>query len=374
MTKPDDKTTTDNNTKDLFNNQNLLLIRQAVMGQLPAPKNNLLDTLPQTKYYESKDKPAPTLHRQARGYMKTTASLVGRDKDKEQSLFDLPRFDTNTRAYKETLTKNTAIAGHLCLALWQTSKNDKGVYTIDNLKRFADKLNITPQELKIYLIYLGGYQRPITKLNIIREKGKKDKRILSIYHDKLFLVRFNILLKDKETENDFTNDDKIGTNYCSFIKDRDITSVDVAPSTSFIEELQGRGLGNVLVDDGFVAFSLGLSDLAYKLFCFSGSNKPNYKINFDKLIEKKNLNLERQIKGEYTATGKRLRAGKGKPKILAKIQEALTELKDKGHLTKWAYDEATELFSWTYSSKIIKHRELMPPKTEQAEETGQTRQ
>jgi len=323
---------------------------------------------------EKKPLPPLPIHRQARGLMKTAGALVGRDTEPEQTLFDAPRFHTEINPLKATLSRNTAITANLLIALWQKNKNDKGFYTIDNLTEIAKLLNIIPQELKLYLIYLGGYQRPITKLNIIREKGKKDKRILSIYHDKLFLVRFNILLKDKETENDFTNDDKIGTNYCSFIKDRDITSVDVAPSTSFIEELQGRGLGNVLVDDGFVAFSLGLSDLAYKLFCFSGSNKPNYKINFDKLIEKKNLNLERQIKGEYTATGKRLRAGKGKPKILAKIQEALTELKDKGHLTKWAYDEATELFSWTYSSKIIKHRELMPPKTEQAEETGQTRQ
>ena len=378
MTKPDDKTTTDNNTKDLFNNQNLLLIRQAVMGQLPTPKNNLLDTLPQTKYYESKDKPAPTLHRQARGYMKTTASLVGRDKDKEQSLFDLPRFDTNTRAYKETLTKNTAIAGHLCLALWQTSKNDKGVYTIDNLKRFADKLNITPQELKIYLIYLGGYQRPITKLNIVREKGKKEKRILSIVHDKLFHIKFNTLLKQSETESTFTKDDRTGTNYLSFIRDRDIYSVEISPSISLQEELEGGGLGNVLVDDRFVAFSLDLSDLAYKLFCLSGSNKPSFKITFDKLITPRHLNLEKQVKGVYDSTGRRLRAGKGKPRILARIKEALQELESKGHLTKWAYDKARDIFSWAYSNKIIKHKELLPLKVEagqllkaEPEQTGQ---
>ena len=321
-----------------------------------------------TKYYTIKDKPEQPLHRQARGYMKTTASLVGRDMNEERTLFDLPRFDTDTKLYKKTLSKNTAIAGHLCLAFWQTHKDDRGIYTIDKLKHFADRLGITPQELKIYLIYLGGYQRPITKLNIIKEKGKKEKRILSITHDKLFHIRFNIRLKDGETEAGFTKDDRVGTDYLNFIRDRDIYSVEISPSISLQEELQGGGLGNVLVDDLFVAFSLGLSDLAYKLFCLSGSNKPSFRIGFDKLVSKKYLNLETQLKGVYDTRGKRLRAGKGKPRILARIKEALNELLGTGHLTKWAYNEDRDIFSWTYSDKIIKHKALLPLKTE---ETGQ---
>ena len=302
------------------------------------------------KIFTPAEKPPLPIHRQARGLMKTAGQLVSKDTEPEKSLFDIPKFHTEINPYKETLSRNTAITAQLLLALWQRNKDDKGIYKIDNLTKIAKLLNIIPQELKLYLIYLGGYQRPIVKLNVIKgEKGKKDKRILSIYHDKLFFVKFNILLKDGETENTFTNDDRIGTNYCSFIKDRDITSVEVAPSASFIEELQGSGLGNVLVDDSFVAFSLGLgSDLAYKLFCLSGSNRPNYKITFAKLIDPKHLNIERQVKRQ------------GKPRELARIQEALKELLDKEHLTKWAYDEARDEFSWTYSSKLIKHKELLP--------------
>jgi hypothetical protein len=267
----------------------------------------------------------------------------------------------------------TAITGNLLLALWQANKEDNNLYKITNLSEIARQIKASTQELKLYLIYLGGYQRPITKLSIIREQGKKDKRILSIYHDKIFYIKFNIRLKDEEKDGDFNNDARVGTNYLNFIKDRDIESVEVMPSASIQEELAGSGLGNVLVDDSFVAFSLGLSDLAYKLFCFSGSNKPTFKITFNKLIDKKYLNLEQQVKGTYNEAGKRIKTGKGQAKILERIKDALAELKDKGHLTKWEYNEQTELFSWTYSDTVIKHKLLLkkPDKTEQIDETRQ---
>ncbi len=310
-------------------------------------------------------KPLP-IHRQARGYMKTTASLVGKDMEQERSLFTLPSYDYDTKALKDVLSKNTAITGNLLLALWQKNKNEQGFYTIESLTTIADLLHITPQELKIYLIYLGGYQYPVVKFN-------KETRILSVYHDKLFFVKFNIQLKDGETQNSFTNDDRIGNNSVNFIRDRDIKSIDISPSKSIIEEYQGKGLGNVLVDDAFISFCLGLSELAYKLFSFSGSNKPTFKISFNKLISKKYLNLEKQVKGVYDATGKRKSAGQGRARVLKRIQEALKELTDKGHFTSWVYDEARDMFSWAYSNKIIKHKELLPLKVK-SDETGQTGQ
>lgn len=318
-------------------------------------------------------KPTPQLHKQARGYLKTTASLVGKDTNQQKSLFEIPHFDTAINPYKEVLSKMTAITGNLLLALWQANKDDNNIYKITNLSEIARQIKATPQELKLYLIYLGGYQRPITKLNIIKEQGKKDKRILSIYHDKIFYIKFNIRLKDEEKDGDFNNDARVGTNYLNFIKDRDIESVEVMPSLTLQEELAGSGLGNVLVDDNFVAFSLGLSDLAYKLFCFSSSNKPTFKITFKKLIDKKYLNLESQVYGEYNKAGKRIKTGKGQGKILERIKDALTELKDKGHLTKWEYNEETELFSWTYSNTVIKHKLLLkqPSNTGQTDQTGQ---
>ena len=310
-------------------------------------------------------KPTPQLHKQARGYLKTTASLVGRDTSQQKSLFEIPHFDTAINPYKEVLSKMTAITGNLLLALWQANKDDNNIYKITNLSDIARQLKVEPKELKLYLIYLGGYQRPMTKLNIIKEQGKKEKRILSIYHDKIFYIKFNIRLKDNEKDGDFNNDARVGTNYLNFIKDRDIESVEVMPSLTLQEELAGSGLGNVLVDDSFVAFSLGLSDLAYKLFCFSGSNRPTFKIGFNKLAGKNYLNLEGQLKKQ------------GKPRILQTIKNALKELKDKGHLKEWFFDEQTEFFSWTYSNAVIKHKELLKKEVkrlttpDQTEQTGQ---
>ncbi|GAJ22025.1 unnamed protein product, partial [marine sediment metagenome] len=138
---------------------------------------------------------------------------------------------------------------------------------------------------------------------------------------------------------------RTGTNYISFIRDRFVKSVEITPSASIIEGLEGKGLGNVLVDDNFVAFSLGLSDLAYKLFCFSGSNRPTFKIGFRKLTSKKYLNLGKQIYGVYDDKGKRIRAGHGKKRILENIKIAFRELLAKGHLKEWGYNEIKDQFN-----------------------------
>jgi hypothetical protein len=323
----------------------------------------------------------PTLHKQARGYLKTTARLVGKDTSQQKSLFEIPHFDTDINPYKEVLTKMTAITGNLLLALWQANKDDNNIYKITNLSEIARQLRVEPKELKLYLIYLGGYQRPITKLKIVKERGKKDKRILSIYHDKIFYINFNIRLKDNEKDGDFNDDERVGTGYLNFIKDRDIESVEVMPAVSLQKELEGQGLGNVLVDDNFVAFSLGLSDLAYKLFCFSGSNKPTFKITFKKLIDKKYLNLESQVKGTFNKAGKRIKKGQGGARVLQRIKDALDELKNEKHLTKWSYNEQTDFFCWTYTDEVFKHKELLKKKAEtlkietiKTDETDQTRQ
>lgn len=325
--------------------------------------------------------PDSKLHKQARGYLKTTGRLVGREITRQTGLFDIPHFDTAINPYKETLSKMTGITGNLLLSLWQAKKDEREIYIIDNLTSIANILGISTQELKLYLIYLAGYQRPISKLEIIKEAGKKDKRILSVYSDKLFYIKFKFRLKDSERESDFLDNQRIGTHYLSFIKDRDVESVEVMPSASIQEELQGRGLGNVLVDDSFVAFSLDLSDLAYKIFCLSGSNKPHFKISFDKLISGNYLNLESQVKGRFNKEGKRIRKGQGKARVLSGLKDAFKELLDSGYFTKWSYDEQADMFSWTYSNKIIKHKDftrkepetlkIEAPKTEGTGQTGQ---
>ena len=295
------------------------------------------------------------LHKQSRGLQKTIARLAGKDTENPQgNLFVLPTYQSDTNPYKDTLTKNTGILAQYLFALWQAKKNSEGYYRIENLTQTALELGWTSQDLKTYFICLGGYQYPITKFD-------KGKGIMTLYTDKIFKVKFNINLNSGETENSFTNDDRIGTNLVSFIKSREVASIDIEPSNSFIEDYNGRGLGNVfVVSDGLTAYCLGLSLLAYKIFCFSGSNKPSYKIGFDKLIE--SLNLSRQLKTN------------GKPRILKNIEKALNELQTTGHLTNWAFDKKAELYSWTYTNKIIRHKELLPKKEQPAGETDKTGQ
>jgi len=310
-----------------------------------------------------------SLNKQPRGYLKTSAKSVAKDTSKT-SFFKVPHFDNEINPFKEAFSKKTAITGNLLIALWQARKDDKNILKITNLSEIARLLDVTVQELKLYLVYLGGYQRPITKLEIIKEPGKKEKRILSTYSDKIFYIKFKFVLQDGEKEEDFNNDFRVGTSYLNFIKDRDIESVEVIPALSLQEELKGGGLGNVLVDDSFIAFCLGLSDLAYKLFCLSSSNKPNFTITFDKLVGAKYLNLEEQIKGTYNKAGKRIKAGIGRPKMLNRIKDALDELKNKGHLQEWSYNEETELFRWTYTDKYIKHKELIKEKVENLQDVN----
>jgi len=285
------------------------------------------------------------MHRQSRSLLKTSASGVGRDR--EQTLFTLPAYRGNINPFKKVMSKNTAIMGNLLIKLWQKHKDEKGIFTIKNLTKIARIMKTSPQELKVYLLCLAGYQYPVTKIN-------KETRTLSIYSDKLFYIKFNMRFKKGEDEDSFT-----GTNYISFIRDRFVKSVEITPSASIIEGLEGKGLGNVLVDDNFVAFSLGLSDLAYKLFCFSSSNRPTFKISFRKLTSKKYLNLGKQIYGVYNDKGKRIRAGQGKRRILENIKRAFTELLVKEHLKEWEYNEAKDQFNWVYSDKFIKHKEFL---------------
>jgi len=297
---------------------------------------------------DQKDK----LHKQPRGLLKTTASTVGKDND-SLSLFSLQTYDESLQPSRETISRNTAITGQYLIALWQKNKDEDGIYKIKNLSEIARPLNVTPQELKNYLIYLSGYIYPVTT----RERLPNGKTRMYITNDLLFKVRWSFLFKDGEDEKQYNNDKRVGTRLSNYIKDLPVESVEITPNKSFIEELEGSGLGNILVSDEIVAFSLNLTPTAYKLFCLSGSNRPTFKISLKKLVDKKYLNLESLLYGVYDK-GKRIRAGKGKPYVLTKIEEALNELQKAGHIASWNYEEKDEMFSWTYTDKIYKHKEL----------------
>jgi hypothetical protein len=303
-----------------------------------------------TKFFGEEGQEKPELHKQSRGLLKTAGVMVGRSK-REKNMFKNPMFDGVINPRRETMPKTTAIVGLLLYKLWQENKDEMGIYTIKNLGEVAGLLGITTQNLKIHLVYLGGYalKSPIVYEVFKDEKGRKGFAV-----DRLFYVKFFMRFKDGEKEEDFTEEWRVGTDWCNFIKDREVLCVQIEPSMTLKKELAGDKFGYVYVDDGIISFSLGLSDLAFKIFCFSASNRPNFKIRFNKLINKKYLNLEEQVKKE------------GKPAMLKEIQEALTELKDKGHIKEWSYDPIKDMFSWSYTDAVVKHQDffvLPPPDT-----------
>lgn len=293
------------------------------------------------------------LHKQPRGLLKTTASNVGKD-TQSLSLFNAPNYDDALQPIRETISKNTGIMAQYLMLKWQRQKNDEGVYIINNLSDIARELSFEQREIKNYLIYLGGFIYPV----ISREKLPDGKTRVSISNSLMFSVKWNFIFNNGKREQDYTNDDRIGTRLSNYIRELPVQSVEIVPNQAFIDELEGKGLGNIFVSDEHIAFSLGLSDMAYKILSLSGSNKSYFKIGFNKLVNKKHLNQESLIRGVYNKSGKRIRAGKGKPYVLTKIKEALTELQQAGHLQSWNYEEKEDCFSWNCTDKIYKYKDL----------------
>jgi len=274
------------------------------------------------------------LHKQPRGYLKTTAKLVGRATD-EKTLFSLPEAipESGGNFLREVISRNTAILGNYLLQLWQ--QNGGGELVINNLSPIAEIMGNSNYEIKIYLLYLGGYVYPIID---------KDKDGLTLTTEQLFKVKFryNSKVADKYKDGNFT---EVGSGLTKFIKYEPIDSIEITPNPLFIKALEGKGLGNVLVvNDKFIKLALSLTDIAYKIFTYSASNKPSQKIAEDNLV--KHLGLDKQIKTQ------------GRPRVRSTIIKGLQELQDKEHIKSYSYEEATGMYLFTYSDKYVRHQEL----------------
>lgn len=272
------------------------------------------------------------LHKQPLNYLKTTAKLVGKSTG-ERSLFSLPEYLPEENTLRSKISKNTSILGQYLLELWQ--KNGNQTLVINNLSVLSDKLNNTNYETKMYLLYLGGYTYPITDRN---ENGE-----LSFEMSQLFHIKFTY---SKEVGDALERGelDKIGNKILALIENHEIKNITVTPNEKFISAIEGKGLGNVLVvSDNFIKLSLSLTDIAYKIFSYSASNKPNQKIGEAGLI--KQLGLEAQVKAQ------------GIPRIRATILKGLEELKEKEHIKEYLFDYNTKMYSFSYSSKFIRHKQ-----------------
>jgi hypothetical protein len=275
------------------------------------------------------------LHKQPRNYLKTMGELVGKSTG-ERSLFSLPELISEEKnTLKKNISKNTGILGQYLLELWQENNNQDLVIT--NLSVLSEKLNNTNYETKMYLLYLGGYTYPIIDTNVEGE--------LDLVTEQLFRIKFTYGkdVRDAYDRGDFEFE-KVGTEKTTMLLKQRIKHITVTPNERFINAIKGKGLGNVLVvSDNFIKLSLSLTDIAYKIFSYSASNKPNQKIGEAGLI--KHLGLEIKVKTQ------------GMPRIRETILKGFEELKEKEHIKEYLFDYNTKMYSFSYTNKFIRHKE-----------------
>lgn len=285
---------------------------------------------------------ADKLTKQPRNLLKTVAKQIGNTTE-EPTLFTLPNKTETSVAVsniKEEMSKNTGALAFYLIQLYQQNNNKP--LTIDNLNPLAEVMNCNNYRLKLYLLYLGGYVYPL----VDRDERTKE---LVLTNELLFKVefRYSDKLADKyqiSSSGEVLGVERIGTGLLNFIKDEPINRVIITPSPLFIKALEGKGLGNILtVNDKFVGLILELTDIATKILTYSSSNKPSQKIAEDNLV--KHLGLNKQIKTQ------------GRPRVRATVLKGLQELQDKGHITSYSYEEATSMYSFTYSDKYVKYKE-----------------
>ena len=282
------------------------------------------------------------LHKQPRSLLKTVAQRISNTTD-EPTLFTLPqKVEPGGGAIgelKEEISKNTGALAFYLIQKYQ--ENNSKPLEISNLNSIAEVMNCNNYRLKLYLLYLGGYVYPI----VDRDERTKE---LVLTNEQLFKIefRYSKQIADKYSVNsrgEIQGVERIGNNLLNFIKDEPLDRVVITPSERFIKALEGKGLGNILtVNNKFVGLILELTDIATKILSYSSSNRPTWKIAEDNLV--KHLGLTKQIKKQ------------GKPRVRATILKGLQELQDKGHIKSYSYEEATGMYSYTYSDKYVRYK------------------
>ena len=153
------------------------------------------------------------IHLLPRSYLKTVAALVGRDR-KTKSLHVNPIYCDNLQPTKQKLSKNSAILGALLIQDWQRSRTENGHLCITNMSDLARRLKTTPQELKIFLLNLGGFGYPLRHLS----HKNQSKRTLEVTEGLLFGVNF----VGYNGWSSYNEDYRIGTRHAFYIKNERI--------------------------------------------------------------------------------------------------------------------------------------------------------
>lgn len=298
-------------------------------------------------------------HKQSRTQLRTQSKLLGRDTTapnlwnldfaemKAAIEKNIQKTDTG-HPYKEVMSKGVVVLGHQLIVEYQTLEKDKeGYISIHELGTLADKMNTSLQELKFFLLYLGGYQYP--KLTTYKETEEVGLRFV-----KMFDIEFVYSTKTKH----LPEESKLVIGTMEYIKDTPIKRIRVKPHEQFIQDISERkALNYVDGKENFMEGIRGFSVYAYKLFSFSVTNKPKYKITEPKLF--KHLGLEEQAKRQ------------GLPRLREMLAKAFKELEENEHFSSYKLpfndegkllEAGADLYEWNYTNKFIEHQDVKPKK------------
>lgn len=279
------------------------------------------------------------LHKQPRGLLKTIAKSISNTAEPTLFTIQEPQEEGGVLNVRAEISKNTAGVALYLIQLYQ--ENNSKPLVIDNLAPIAEKLGCTNHRLKLYLLYLGGFVYPIV------DRDEETKQLI-LTNEQLFKIEFRyserVAQKYEIRNGEIIGAQRYGTGLLNFIKDEPLDSIKITPSALFIKAIQGKGLGNILtVSDKFLELVLELNDTAVKILTFTSSNQPTQKIGEDKLVA--HLGLSRQVKVQ------------GKPRVRATMLKGFQELKDRGHIKEYSYEDSTGAFTYTYSDMYVKFKE-----------------
>jgi len=283
-------------------------------------------------FFEEEDKKK---FRQPIPYLRDGSKLIGNN-TKSPSLFSSnTMFLEENGTAREKMSKNTHILGHFLLMKFQ---NGERSIKIDNLSILSDKMRVTNNEVKKYILALGE--------NYALEKVIGER--LTIENVTYFNTQFVYSPEDTlKIQKGIIK--KVGSYNHFYAYDCREESIIVSPTQRLLEAInpeQKRGSktgGFIYTAEEYLDLALDLeTDLAYKLLTFTGTHKPTYKIGEDKLIHA--LGLKEQTRKQ------------GRPRIREAILRGFEELKSKGHIIEYNYNQGEDMYSYSYSNKYVTHR------------------
>lgn len=283
-------------------------------------------------FFEEEDKKK---FRQPIPYLKEGSKLIGNN-TKSPSLFSSnTMFLEESGKARDKMNSNTHKLGMFLLMKFQSGEKS---IKIDNLSLYSNKMRVTNNEVKKYILALG---ETYALENMLGDR-------LTIENTMFFNTKF-IYSREDTLKIQKGEIKKVGSYNHFYAYDCREESIIISPSEKLLEAIdpeQKRGSkkgGFIYTAEEFLDLALDLeTDIAYKLLLYTASNNPEAKIGEDKLI--KHLGLKEQLKKQ------------GRPRTRESIVKGFEELKNRGHIIDYNYNQEESMYSYSYSNRYVTHR------------------